>query len=663
MKSSMTQQSPTGMITMEARFRLTIDKNNRHMKHTWKLFVLLILFSCESSKFDSEVTLPKLFGDGMVVQRQEAISVWGKGIPGENVRVSLAGAVTSGTVESDSTWLLQLPEFEAGGPFVLEVNKQKFNDVYIGDVWVAGGQSNMEWRLKSQVIGAEKEFAEGGNKEIRFFKVPNSYSAVKLDDVVGGEWKVADSVNLKDFSAVAWFFAKRNHAEKKVPVGIIESNWGGTPVEGWTDAEILAEMEGSYHEQAKDVVDNIESWDAKLNENEMNRQMRDSLVSKPDSLAAMNASSFGYDDSKWRKINLPKENPLQHIAWARKQFTIGSTEDITLHLPFIDQMAYVYLNGKLLYYKDWGVVMPDIQIPSDMLIKGSNVLAVRAINTWNNQPRIGQEGEMYILESGNKQSLEGTWSYSNSAVEPQLPKVEWFNWMPGMMYNAMIVPITNYSIKGAIWYQGESNAGRHKEYKELFSTMITNWRKDWGLGDFPFLFVQLANFMERKGVQADSDWAFLREAQTQTLELPNTGMATIIDIGEAGDIHPRNKKDVGERLWLQARKVAYGEKNVASGPQFDSLLRQGNELVIKFKSVGDGLKLTDGEEVKGFIAAKENGDYQQVAAMISDKSSVRIMLPEGVEVGEIRYAWADNPEVNLVNNLGLPAEPFRSKFE
>ena len=197
----------------------------------------------------------------------------------------------------------------------------------------------------------------------------------------------------------------------------------------------------------------------------------------------------------------------------------------------------------------------------------------------------------------------------------------------------------------------------------LFSTMITNWRDDWGLGDFPFLFVQLANFMEQKDVQPESNWAFLREAQTQTLELPNTGMATIIDIGEEGDIHPRNKKDVGERLWLQARKVAYGEKIVAAGPQFDSLYRQGNELMIKFKSVGEGLQITEGDSLKGFIAGKENGDFQQVEAMISGKESVKIVLPEGMEAGEIRYAWADNPEVNLVNNLKLPAEPFRRKFE
>lgn len=633
------------------------------MKHIWKVFTLFVLFSCESSKFDSQVTLPKLFGDGMVVQREEAISVWGKGVPGENVRVSLAGAVTSGTVEEDSTWLLKLPELPAGGPFELEVNKLKIEDVYIGDVWVAGGQSNMEWRLKSQVIGAEQEFSEGGNPHIRFFKVPNSYSAVELEDVVGGEWKVADSVNMRDFSAVAWFFAKRNNAEKKVPVGIIESNWGGTPVEGWTNAEILAEMEGSFNEQATDVIENNERWDAKLKENEANRQKRDSMVSKPDSLTALKVAELGYDDSNWRKISLPQSNPLQHIAWVRKKFTLADTEGVILHLPTIDQMAYVYLNGQLLHYKDWGTALPELEIPSDMLLKGTNVLTIRAINTWNNQPSIGRSEEMYLLQDGNKTSLEGTWSYSNSTVEPHLPKVEWFNWMPGMMYNAMIVPITKYTIKGAIWYQGESNAGRHEEYKMLFSTMITNWRDDWGLGDFPFLFVQLANFMERKEVQPESDWAYLREAQTQTLELPNTGMITIIDIGEEGDIHPRNKKDVGERLWLQAKKVAYGEKNLASGPQFDSLYRQGNELMIKFKSVGEGLRLIEGDTLKGFIVGQENGDFQQVEAMISDKESVKVILPEGLEAGEIRYAWADNPAVNLVNNLKLPAEPFRRKFK
>ncbi|MCE7056086.1 sialate O-acetylesterase [Algoriphagus sp. AGSA1] len=633
------------------------------MKTIWKLFIIAVLFACESSKFDSQVRLPKLFSDGMVIQRDKAIAVWGKGIPGENVRVSLDGTITSGTVHADSTWVLKLPKMAAGGPFVLEVNQQKIEDVYVGDVWVAGGQSNMEWALKSQVIGAGKEFEEGGNPNIRFFKIPNSYSAVKLDDVVGGEWKVADTLNMRDFSAVAWFFAKRNQQEKKVPVGIIESNWGGTPVEGWMDAGILAEMEGSFHDQAVDIIENNETWDTKLKENDENRHKRDSMVSKPDSILSLQVAALSYDDSKWGRVNLPQSNPLQHIAWARKKFMLSSVDKVELHLPFIDQMAYVYVNGQQIYYKDWGVSMPDLEISSDLLQKGENVLTIRAINTWNNQPRIGQGGEMYLLQAGKKMSLEGAWTYSNSAVEPHLPKVEWYNWMPGMMYNAMIFPITKYNIKGAIWYQGESNTGRHEEYKKLFSGMITNWREAWGEENFPFLFVQLANYMERKDVQPESNWAFLREAQTETLNLPNTGMATIIDIGEADDIHPRNKKDVGERLWLQARKVAYGEKILASGPQFDSLLRQGNDLIVHFKSTGEGLKLTAGDEVWGFIAAREKGGFQQVKATLSGKNTVTITLPSGLEEGEIRYAWADNPAVNLVNNLGLPAEPFRAKFK
>ncbi|WP_439487413.1 sialate O-acetylesterase [Algoriphagus sp.] len=633
------------------------------MKTIWKLVVIALLFACESSKFDSQVLLPKLFSDGMVVQRDKAIIVWGKGIPGENVRVSLAGSITSGTVQEDSTWILKLPKMAAGGPFVLEVNQEKIRDVYVGDVWLAGGQSNMEWALKSQVTGAEKEFEEGGNPKIRFFKIPNSYSAVKLDDVVGGEWKVADTLNMRNFSAVAWFFAKRNQQEKKVPVGIIESNWGGTPVEGWMDVEILAEMEGSFHDQAIDVIENNETWDAKLKENDENRHKRDSMVNKPDSMLASQVAALSYDDSKWRRVTLPQANPLQHIAWARKKFMLTSLDKIELHFPAIDQMGYVYVNGKQMYYKDWGVSMPDLEIPSDVLQKGENVLTIRAINTWNNQPRIGQEEEMYLLQDGKKMSLEGTWAYSNSIVEPHLPKVEWYNWMPGMMYNAMIVPITKYSIKGAIWYQGESNTGRHEEYKKLFSGMIINWREAWGQGDFPFLFVQLANYMERKDVQPESNWAFLREAQTQALNLPNTGMATIIDVGEADDIHPRNKKDVGERLWLQARKVAYGEKILASGPQLDSLSRQGSDLIVHFKSTGEGLRLTAGDEVWGFIAAREKGGFQQVKAALSGKNTVTITLPPGLEEGEIRYAWADNPAVNLVNNFGLPAEPFRAKFE
>jgi len=633
------------------------------MKKLLILGLFSILYSCSSDKFDSKVELPVLFTDGMVVQRDVPISIWGKGVPGENVRASLAGAVGSASVELDSTWIIKLPKSEAGGPFILQINEQVVDDVFIGDVWLAGGQSNMEWPLKSEVIGAEQEFAEGGNPMIRFFKVANSYSAIPQNELKEGTWKVATLENMPDFSAVAWFFAKRNNLEKKVAVGIIESNWGGSPAEGWTDVEILAAKAHSYQSEAKDILENREKWEKENLANEKNREIRDLLVTKPDSITAKQVAALGYNDAQWQTINLPTANPLQHIAWLRKNFRLNSTDPVTLHLPNVNQMAFVYLNGEQIFYKDWGASMEEMELPSALLLKGSNVLTFRIINTWNNQPSLGSKDEMYLSQNGKKLSLEGSWKYSNSIVEPQLPKVEYLAFKPGMMYNSMILPLVKYPIKGVIWYQGESNAGRHEEYKELFSMMITNWRSIWGIGDFPFLFVQLANYMERKDLQPDSNWAFLREAQTKTLELPNTGMAVIIDIGEEGDIHPKNKKDVGERLWLQARQVAYQEKLLASGPQFESFDREGNKLTIKFKSTGNQLKLKEGDQVLGFILGDALGNFTTINAELGDESTVLITLPDNMTSGEIRYAWADNPAINLVNNIDLPAEPFRFSFE
>lgn len=633
------------------------------MKNLLILSLVSVLFSCSNDKFDSEVILPTLFTDGMVVQRDVAIAVWGKGIPGENVRASLAGSVGSASVEPDSTWIIKLPKSIAGGPYILEVNKEMIEDVYVGDVWLAGGQSNMEWPLKAEVIGAEKEIAEGGNPLIRFFKVPKQYSAIPQSDLIGGDWKIANQDNLADFSAVAWFFAKKNQEEKNVAVGIIESNWGGSPAEGWTDVEILAAKEQSYQAEAKDILDNREKWEKENLTNEKNREMRDILVTKLDSLTSKEVASLGYNDSQWQTVNLPRTNPFEHIAWLRKKFTLSSTDEVTLHISGIDQMAFIFLNGEQIFHKDWGKSMEDFPLPKKLLLEGSNVLTFRVVNTWNNRPNLGHKGEMYLLQNGKKISLEGSWKYSNSIVEPQLPKVEFLAFKPGMMYNSMILPLVNYPIKGVIWYQGESNAGRHEEYKDLFSTMITNWRYVWKIGDFPFLFVQLANFMEPKEVQPDSNWAFLREAQSKTLELPKTGMAVIIDIGEAEDIHPKNKKDVGERLWLQAREVAYGEKLISSGPSFETFSREGNKLIIKFKSTGDELKIKEGASVLGFILGDSKGNFSVVEATLGGNSTVEITLPENMTSGEIRYAWADNPAVNLVNKIDLPAEPFRFTFE
>ncbi|WP_026953814.1 sialate O-acetylesterase [Algoriphagus vanfongensis] len=623
------------------------------------LLIYILVSSCQE-KFESPVFLPKIISEGMVLQRDQPIKVWGKGIPGEKVRVSVAGLMSSTEVLEDSTWVIGLAATKAGGPHLMKVNQVQIQDVYFGDVWLAGGQSNMEWPLKSGVIGAEAEFESGGNPEIRFFKVPRVYAALKQDDIPEGSWKVADSTNLPDFSAVAWFFAKQNHHQKKVPVGIIESNWGGTPAEGWTDAEILAEMEGmSFQEEADDMIANQDKWNKEFLENDKRREMRDLMVQRPDSALAREVSSVSYSDAAWKRVQLPSQNPFSDIAWFRKEFTLSSTDSLSLILPYMDQMAYVYINGQQVHYKDWGTAMPELQIDSDLLFEGKNVLSVRVINTWNNRPSLGAKDEMYFLQRGRKINLEGTWAYSNQIVEPLLPEVTWQNWKPGAMYNAMIYPLKNYEVKGTIWYQGESNAGRAAEYKDLFSTMITNWRSIWELEDMPFLFVQLANYMERKEVQPESNWAALREAQRATLELPQTGMAVIIDIGEEGDIHPRNKKDVGERLWRLAQNVAFGENVIASGPQIKEVAQNGASLQLTFDSVGDGLELVVGGEALAFTVKNQSGRWIAVKGELEGKDQIKIKCPDGFEPVEVRYAWADNPEVNLINSEGLPAQPFQ----
>ncbi|WP_268033703.1 sialate O-acetylesterase [Algoriphagus sp. PAP.12] len=628
------------------------------------LAILPMLFFACGEKFQSEVTLPRIISESMVLQRDQPVSIWGKGIPGENVRVSVAGVMSSTEVENDSTWKVGLPPVTAGGPFVMKVNQTEIKDVYFGDVWLAGGQSNMEWPLKSGVIGADAEYDEGGNPEIRFFKVPRIYSAVKKADIPEGDWKIANPSNMPDFSAVAWFFAKKNAQEKDVPVGIIESNWGGTPAEGWTDAEILAEMkEMSFQQEALDMIENQEKWDRDFQANDKRREMRDIMVHHPDSATAREVASVDYNDSQWSKINLPTGNPLSDIAWVRKSFQLNSTEDVTLIFPTLDQMAFIYINGELVHHKDWGAAMPEVSVSPDLLYQGKNVISIRAVNTWNNRPVIGAKDQMYLLQAGKKVELEGTWSYSNSIVEPKLPEVTWQNWKPGAMYNAMIYPLKNYGVRGAIWYQGESNAGRAGEYKELFETMITNWRTIWNQPEMPFLFVQLANYMERVELQPDSQWAFLREAQKETLELPQTGMAVIIDIGEADDIHPRNKKDVGERLWLQARKVAFKDEVISSGPIIKSASKTGATITLDFISIGEGLQLIVEGEVKGFILKNESDKWITADGKIVGKDQIQIKLPDGFNPVEIRYAWADNPEVNLINSEGLPAQPFRMELE
>ncbi|PSL06583.1 sialate O-acetylesterase [Cecembia rubra] len=629
------------------------------------ILLLLVLFSqigCKDDNTQAEITMPKFFGDNMVFQRNQPIRVWGTGSPGQRVKAVFNGVEKQAKINKEGNWLLEFDPLPASGPYELEVNGKKFYDVQVGDVWVAGGQSNMEWVMSAQVEGLHEELADADYSLIRFFKIPHDYDAKEKFDVRGGEWLKADSDNILNFSAVAWFFAKKNHLEKGVPVGIIESNWGGTPAEGWTQTDRLLSLE-LYKENAQDILDRQDYWIQEVIENKLRELKRNDLVIAPQNGEIQGVANPDFDDSEWQTVQLPDANPFKDIAWLRKKFTLTDTDaNFMLNLGEIQQMGYVYINGGRLFYKDWGTDVKEFPVPASMLNKGENILTVRVINTWNNEPVLGKKDQLY-LKSGNKKiSLEGEWKYSNR-IEEELPVVEWYNWLPGMMFNAMIAPIVKYPIKGVIWYQGESNAGDHQHYRELFGTMIQNWRERWSIGDFPFLFVQLANFMERKDLQPESNWAFLREAQYQTLALPNSGMAVAIDIGDANDIHPRNKKDVGHRLWKVAQKVAYGDDVLYSGPVFKEFQKVGQKVNLSFDHTGNGLKLSFGNEVKGFIISDQEGKFYPAKAELINTAQVQVFHPLVQNPTEIRYAWADNPEVNLYNSEGLPAIPFRIRID
>ncbi|MEQ8681093.1 MAG: sialate O-acetylesterase, partial [Cyclobacteriaceae bacterium] len=499
-----------------------------------------------------------------------------------------------------------------------------------------------------------EEVADSDYPQIRFFTVPNVIAFSPKEDIDGGSWLLATPQNSPDFSAVAWFFAKHNHLEKDVPVGIIESNWGGTPAESWTSSERLLEL-NAYRDETKKVLEPGIDWKSKLEENERNNRERNRIFNSKEFLNT-GVQKSNFDDSSWEIVQLPNPKDFDDVVWLRKQFDWkGSKKDARLSLGRLTINQTVFINGKQIEGSLHGRV---VEIPRGMLKKKNNLISVRLINTWNNIVTIGMDRELWIEDNDQKLGLAGDWKFSNT-LEPSIPEYIRYSQYPTVLFNGMINPIVGYTVQGAIWYQGESNAGRHEDYHQLFSTMITDWRVRWQQGDFPFLFVQLANYMARLDEPSDSDWARLRDAQTRTLQLENTGMAVAIDIGNEVDIHPRNKQDVGERLWIAAKKVAFDEDVVYSGPVYQAHTINDSEVIVTFDQVGTGLKAA-GPQLTGFAIAGNDQVFYWAKGEIKGKNIITLTSDAVDSPIHVRYAWANNPACNLYNEEGLPAVPFRT---
>jgi len=634
--------------------------------------ISIFLFLLSTSTF-SQVRLPRLISDGMVLQRGAAAKIWGWAASNEEVSVHFIDSTYRTKANQAGDWSVTLSGLKAGGPYILQIkasNVVTVNDVMIGDVWVCSGQSNMELLMKGVRPIYENEIANSNNVFIRQFYVPQTYNfSTPQKDLPYGSWKSANPRNVLDFSAVAYFFGKALYEKYKVPIGLINSSLGGSPAESWMSEGALKDFPAYYKEAQRfkdstvikqiETSDNtrIQAWYDLLNE-------KDKAYSDPRHVWYDTALST----SDWPTMKIPgywSTSSLGHVngvVWYRKKINIPLSfidKEATLILGRIVDADSAFVNGVFVGTTSYQYPPRRYSIPAGLLHKGENTIAIRVINSSGDGGFVLDK--TYAIVSGDSAvDLKGDWQYRLGAAMEPLASQTFIRWKPLGLYNAMLAPLLNYRITGVVWYQGESNAAKPIDYRQLLPALVRDWRENWKQGNFPFLIVQLPNFMETKSEPSESDWALLREAQCKALSLPNTGMAVTIDIGEWNDIHPLDKKDVGDRLALAAQKVAYGDDHVVySGPLYQSMKTDGNKIVLTFSNIGGGL-IAKGTGLKCFAIAGPDKKFVWADAKIEGDnvvvSSGKVLNPVAV-----RYAWSDNPDgANLYNKEGLPASPFRT---
>ena len=636
--------------------------------------LILFIFLFMSVTAIGQVQLPRLISDGMVLQRDAEIKIWGWAAEGENISVRFIDSIYTTIADDKGNWHIVLPKLKAGGPYEMNVNASHsitINNIMIGDVWVCSGQSNMELNMQRVSPLYIDEIAASDNPDIRYFEVPDKYNFnCPQTDLTSGEWKKANPENVLRFSAVSYFFGKELNGKYKIPIGLINVALGGSPAEAWISEEGLKEFPEHYNE-AQRFKDNtliqqiqnedrsrIQTWYNQLRQKDQGYKNAQKPWYSPE-----------YHPSDWSTMSIPAYwadghlGSVNGVVWFRKEISIPASmvgKPARLNLGRIVDADSTFVNGIFIGTTSYQYPPRRYTIPPDVLKAGNNLVVVRVINS-SGRGGFVKDKPYEIVVDNETIDLKGDWQYQLGAKMDSLRGETFIRWKPLGLYNAMIAPLLDYQIKGVIWYQGESNAGRPVEYRKLFPALIKDWRKNWNQGDFPFIFVQLPNFMEPKTEPSESNWALLREAQLKTLSVPNTAMAVAIDIGEWNDIHPLNKKDVGRRLALAAEKIAYGEKNIVySGPIYQSMKPEKNKIILVFSNTGRGLMIKGNGDLKGFAIAGPDKKFVWAKAKI-ENNNVVVWSDEIDKPVAVRYAWADNPEgANLYNKEGLPASPFRT---
>jgi len=637
------------------------------LKITTLFFLLLLSFAGMS-----QVTLPPFFNCNMVLQKGIDIPVWGWASPGEKVTVTFEKNTVSTHAGKNGKWRVNLPKMEYGGPYRMTVKGKNFRtieNIMIGEVWVCSGQSNMEFKV-SQTKNAADEIKAANYPDIRFFTVKKKVAQKPLENLEEGEWWVCSPQSVSELSAVGYFFGRNLYEHLKVPIGLIHTSWGGTVAETWTSKETI-ENDPDFNISLKELT----GMDfAKYKEQKMAtlKKLLKEIPTKDQGLVDGVAvfADPKLNDADWAEISPAKVweesgyESIDGIAWYRKTIELTSVQaknGSEISLGAIDDNDISWINGVKIGATNKYDTKRIYAIPANTLKAGKNVIAIRVEDTGGGGGLYGGAEDKYLQIGDKKLSLSDPWKFKVTEARIESNDVN-PNDYPTLLYNGMINPIVPYGIRGAIWYQGESNASRAQQYKRVFPNLIKDWRTKWNQGNFPFLFVQLANYMKPVAEPTESEWAELREAQTQTLGVENTGMATIIDVGDADNIHPTDKQTVGYRLSLAARKVAYGETLVYTGPTYKEMKIDKNKIYITFDNVGKGLKVNNKYGyINGFTVASKDGNFKWAKATILNENTV-VVTSEAVDnPAEVRYGWANNPDdVNLYNVEGLPANPFRT---
>ncbi len=638
---------------------------------TTKIIIVLLSFLAINVK--AEVRLPKIFSSNMVLQQGIEIPVWGWANAEEEVSVTFNGVSVRTQADANGKWLVRLPSQDYGGPFILTVqgtNQIVFSNVLIGEVWICSGQSNMEWPLINAKNG-EKEVTEANYPTIRLFSVPKRVAQFPEEDIESGEWLECSPEIVPNFSAVGYFFGRDVQSALNVPIGLIHTSWGGTVAETWISPQMIQSDPDFKNPLVELQQLNLAEY-RKQKETEIRKILGGEIPTEDAGIKDGKAvySEPDMNDSDWSTIQSPGlwEDQgyidIDGVAWYRKELNLTNEQaeaSMSLHLGKVDDADITFLNGIEIGETNQYDKERVYTIDKKYLKPGKNMIVVRVDDTGGGGGMYGNPEDQFVAIGKEKIDLSGDWKFKVSKAVLQSVDLG-PNSYPTLLYNGMIHPLVPYGIRGAIWYQGESNEDRAVQYRRVFRNLITDWRTQWKQGDFPFLYVSLANFRAAEFQPVESKWAELREAQAMALGLLNTGMASSIDIGIANDIHPRNKQDVGKRLALNAMKVAYGKDVVHSGPMFQSVEFKEGKAYVTFTEVRSGLAVKDKYGyVKSFAMAGSDHKFHWAKARIISKNTVEVSSAYITDPMAVRFGWADNPDdLNLYNLDELPAVPFRT---